>query len=118
MVSGDQWGKDYEEAPIKYAQLGAHELVIFDPEAALGAGQRGRLSLQVYRREADHSFVRVHAGAGPARSDGIDAWLVVVIDGAVARLRVARDAAGVDLVPTAQEQIAALAAEIERLQQR
>jgi hypothetical protein len=34
-VVSDDWKKDYRDAPRKYDQLGARELVIFDPDAAL-----------------------------------------------------------------------------------
>lgn len=45
----------------------------------------------------------VYRGEGPARSDQIDAFLVAQRVGEAVRLRVARDAAGKDLVPTADE---------------
>ena len=101
LVSGDEehparWRKDYEEGPAKYAQLGTSELVVFDPEAGAGRAAGERVPLQVFRRDADGTFVRVYTGAGPARSEELDAWLVVVRQGPVARLRVARDAAGRD----------------------
>jgi Uma2 family endonuclease len=82
IVSGDdqhpdRWRKDYDEAPEKYAQLtqlGAEELVIFDPEAAAGrARDRGRVALQVYRRQPDGTFLRAHAGAGPAETRALGA---------------------------------------------
>lgn len=109
IVSGDEqhperWRKDYDQAPQKYAQLGTRELVIFDPQAALGqARDPQRVALQCYRREADGGFVRVYAGAGPFASSELAAFVVVVTDGTVARLRVARDREGRDLVPTARE---------------
>ncbi|MBI4862305.1 MAG: Uma2 family endonuclease [Candidatus Riflebacteria bacterium] len=104
IVSSDGWQKDYDEGPAKYAQLGTSELVIFDPDAVLGeTRERGRTPLTVYRREPDGAFVRVYAGAGPAGSVELSAWFVAVSDGKVARIRVARDEAGRDLVPTADE---------------
>jgi len=134
VVSGDDehpagWRKDYEEGPAKYAQLGTSELVVFDPQAAAGRVDGRRVPLQVFRRDADDTFVRVYAGAGPAYSKELDAWLVSVRQGPVARLRVARDAAGQELVPTAEEarqaeaearqaaeqEAAALRADLERL---
>ncbi|MBI4700897.1 MAG: Uma2 family endonuclease [Deltaproteobacteria bacterium] len=112
----ERWRKDYDEAPQKYAQLGTRELVIFDPEAAAGRARgEQRTALQVYRRQADGAFVRVHAGAGPSEGREIGAWLTVVHEGPVARLRIARDAAGTDLVRTAEEEVEALRAEIKRL---
>jgi len=108
VVSADEghparWRKDYEAGPRKYAQLGTAELAVFDPDAAVGKVAGGRIPLQVFRRDRDDAFVRVYGGAGPARSEELDAWLVVQRLGPVARLRVARDAAGADLVPTADE---------------
>ncbi len=102
-----RWEKDYEEAPAKYALLGTEELVIFDPEAASGRGSDERVALQLYRRESDGAFVRVYRGAGPTWSEQIDAGLVVVHEGPVARLRLCRDMAGHDLVPTAEEALVA-----------
>ncbi|MGK4002684.1 Uma2 family endonuclease [Sorangium sp. So ce1036] len=103
-IVSDEWKKDYEENPPKYAQLGVRELVIFDPEAALSPDRRGvRVPLQVYRRDADGAFVRVYRGDGPARSEEVDAFLVVGRERGAVRLRIARDAAGADLVPTTEE---------------
>ncbi len=111
-VVSDGWKKDYEDAPLKYAQLGVRELVIFDPDAALHTDPRApgestplppRVALQVYRRDGDGAFVRVYRGEGPAPSDEIGAFLVVRREGGTVRLRIARDADGVDLVPTAEE---------------
>jgi Uma2 family endonuclease len=103
-IVSDDWKKDYEDNPPKYAQLGCRELVIFDPEAALTAERKApRVPLQVYRRDEDGAFVRVYAGDGPARCEEIGAYLVAQREGATVRLRVARDAAGTELVPTAEE---------------
>ena len=107
-VVSEEWKKDYEDGPRKYAQLGARELVIFDPDAV--HHPRGpRVALQVYRRGADDSWTRVAAGAGPVHSVEIDAWLVVVPG---PHLRIARDAAGADLVQTPEEQLLALRREL------
>lgn len=109
IVSGDaehpeRWRKDYDQAPQKYAQLGTRELVIFDPEAALGrARDHQRAALQVYRRQADGAFMRFYCGSGPFASHELAAFLVVATGDGVARLRIARDAQGLDLVPTAAE---------------
>jgi hypothetical protein len=113
-VVSEDWKKDYDEAPLKYAQLGTRELVIFDPDVALSSERRGkRVPLQVYRRDADGAFVRVYAGEGPTPSEELDAFLVVKGDGAAVRLRIARDPSGNDLVPTSEE--AKLAAEEAKL---
>lgn len=48
-IVSEDWKKDYDEAPLKYAQLGAREFVMFDPEVALNLERRGpRVPLQVY----------------------------------------------------------------------
>jgi Uma2 family endonuclease len=103
VVSADDWKKDYEQVPAKYALLGARELVIFDPEAARGVAPGPRVALQVYRREADGSFVRVYVGAGPARVETLGAWVVARASGGVGWLRLTRDGQGEDVVLTARE---------------
>ncbi|HEX2692046.1 MAG TPA: Uma2 family endonuclease [Kofleriaceae bacterium] len=103
-VVSDDWKKDYDEAPLKYAQLGARELVIFDPEIAASSERRGaRVPLQVYRRDADGAFLRIYAGDGPAPSEELDAFLVVKRERGAVRIRIARDASGQDVVPTTEE---------------
>lgn len=99
------WKKDYEQAPAKYAQLGTKELVIFDPEIALNQVKHElRFPLQVYRRDEDGVFARSYAGSGPAYSEQLNAWLVVYQKNGSVRLRLARDALGLDLIPTIAEQ--------------
>jgi Uma2 family endonuclease len=125
-IVSDDWKKDYEEAPLKYAQLGAHELLIFDPEVTLSGERRGpRVPFQVYRRAPDGAFVRVHRGDGPAPSEVLDATFVARREGGAVRLRVARDPEGKDVVPTAEEakraaeeRIRALEAELARARGR
>lgn len=102
-IVSDDWRKDYEEAPAKYWQLGCPELVIFDPDAALGvAPQRERVALHAYRRDADGAFVRVVAD-GPLACAAIDAFFVPVREGNTMRLRIARDALGRDRVGSLAE---------------
>jgi Uma2 family endonuclease len=104
IVSEETWHKDYRDAPKKYAQLGTRELVVYDPEAAAGRARGAeREALHVFRREADSGFVRAYHGAGPARSEELEAWLVVIREGDVATLGVSRDAGGLDLVPTLEQ---------------
>ncbi len=107
------WKKDYREAPNKYEQLGARELIIFDPAAAAAPRLR-RFPLQVYRRTANGAWKRVLAGPGPVHSVELDAWLVVVPG---PRLRIARDPAGRDLVQTPEEQVLALREQVLDLHQ-
>lgn len=106
-VVSEDWKKDYEGNPAKYAQLGTRELVIFDPEAPLEGASKVRVPLQVYRRGEDGAFVRTYRGDGPAWCEEIDAALVVQRDGGAVTLRIARDPDGKDIVPTAEEAHAA-----------
>ena len=117
-VVSDDWREDYEESPAKYALLGATELVIFDPPAARGAVRAPRVPITVYRREDDGSFVRTYAGDGPARLESIGAWAVARPEGGVGWLRLARDAEGNDIVPTASERAEREARRAEQEAQR
>lgn len=118
-----EWKKDYEQSPAKYAQLGTRELVVFDPEAAAGrATDLERVALQLYRRAGDGAFVREHAHAGPVYSEQLGAWLIAHIEDGAARLRVARDETGADLVLSeaeardrAEQEVARLREELARL---
>jgi hypothetical protein len=105
-VVSDDWTKDYDDNPPKYDQLGTRELVLFDPDAAHRPRGR-RVALQVFRRDAAGALVCVASGPGPVHSAELDAWLVVGPD---ARLHIARDAAGTDLVKPAEVQLPELEA--------
>ncbi len=108
------WKKDYLEGPEKYAQLGCRELVLFDPEMVRCAVKNKlREALTVYRKGEDGLFVKVYAGAGPSYSAELNAWLHVRMDGSVARLRIALDAEGKELVPTESERAEAEAKRAE-----
>lgn len=103
IVSSD-WKKDYLEAPEKYAQLGCRELILFDPDVVrFDVKNKLREALTAYRKGEDGLFVKVYAGAGPAFSAELKAWLHVRREGPVARLRIAMDEQGRDLVPTEAE---------------
>ncbi len=116
VVSKD-WRKDYDDNPPKYGHLGAKKLVICDHLHDAHRRQSDRMALQVFRRTADGAFVRVHAGPGPAYSAELGAWLMESGKGAERRLRLARDAAGTDLVLSAEEEVAVLREELARLRQ-
>ncbi len=116
-VVSDDWAKDYVHAPRKYDQLGTRELVVFDPEAVFTPRGR-RVPLQLFRRDAEGALVRVPLGDGPAYSAELDAWLVIQRAVGGARLRIARDAAGTDLVATAEELVVLLRAENAALHAR
>jgi Uma2 family endonuclease len=106
-VVSEDWAKDYVHAPRKYAQLGTRELVVFDPDSER---RNRRVALQLFRRDATGHLVRVAAGAAPVHSEELGAWLVVKPHPGGSRLRIARDPAGLDLVPTMEERANALAA--------
>jgi Uma2 family endonuclease len=99
-VVSDDWRKDYRQAPEKYAQLGAGELFIFD---SVPPPSGGRVPLQHYRRLEDGNFVLTASGQGPFYSPFLDAWVRIVSDGPVTRLRLSLDARGVEMVPTPEE---------------
>ncbi len=113
-VVSDDWAKDYLHAPRKYQQLGTRELVVFDPDAALAPRDR-RVTLQVFRRDEPDDLGPLAAGEAPVHSAELDAWLVVQPDPRGARLRIARDAAGADLVPTSDELVSTLRATLTEL---
>ena len=101
VVSETNPAKDYAVAPDKYAASGVGELWIFDPLLAGPASHGGPLRLQVWRRRDDGDFVRIYAGAGPARSPLLGAWLVATDEGR--RLRVADDELATRFWLTAEE---------------
>ena len=104
-VVSDDWRKDYDQGPQKYAQLGARELLVYDPDAV--ARPRGdRVPLQVFRRAADGQFQRVQVGASGVWLDTLGVWAVVVPTPFAPLLRLAYDAAGAELVPTPAERAA------------
>ncbi|MBI4613188.1 MAG: Uma2 family endonuclease [Planctomycetes bacterium] len=120
-IVSDDWRKDYEEGPEKYAQLGARELVVFDPWAP--RHEPGRNLLQVFHRTDEGLFVRRYAGPGPTYLRTLDVYAVAVGCPAGFRLRLARDPAGRDLIPTTEEaqtaaEEAQAAAEAERNAER
>jgi Uma2 family endonuclease len=101
VVSRDTAKKDYLDAPAKYAASGTTELWVFDPERRGRGWVGGRWALQVWRRSEAGAFRREYAGDGPVYSEALGAWAVVTDGGK--RLRVADDAAGERLWPTAEE---------------
>ena len=100
-VVSTEWKKDYEDNPPKYAQLGARELWLFDPEAPTGHAER--VVLQSYQRQSDGALARVYGGAGPAWSPDLGVYLLPVLLEGRRRVRVSHDADGVRLVPTETE---------------
>jgi hypothetical protein len=101
VVSETNSRKDYVVAPEKYAACGAEELWVFDPLLHGPDTNGGPFLLQVWTRDDRGAFILSYAGEGPARSAVLDAYLIVVDEGQ--KLRIARDPAGTDLWPTAEE---------------
>ncbi len=101
-IVGDDYKKDYREAPADYAAMGVTEAVIFDPWAT--ARSRKRVRWQVFRRVAKKGFVCVETSMEDrVKSVSLGAWIRrVEIDGHV-RLRVGFGERGEELVPTDAE---------------
>jgi hypothetical protein len=76
VVSVNHPYKDYTALQDRYAALGAHELVVFDPLLAGPRSLGGPVPLQLWRREIAGGLERVHFGAAPAYSEVLDAWVV------------------------------------------
>lgn len=108
-IVSNEWNKDYDLAPAKYEELGCQELVVFDPDAALGKTRnRRRKPLTVYRRTAEGRLQKIFEGAGPAWSQQLDLWLLPSREGYSVNLRLSEDEAGARLVPTEEESAIAL----------
>ncbi len=116
-VVSEDWRKDDRDGPPKYAQLGVSELVIFD--ATPTKGRITRFCLQVFRRSADGSFLRVHAGDGPAWSAELEAWIhVEVVGKGAARPFLAEDESGASRIHTHAARLRATQARAEAADQR
>jgi hypothetical protein len=76
VVSANHPYKDYTALQDRYAALGTHELVVFDPLLAGPRSLGGPVPLQLWRREISGGLERVHFGAAPAYSEVLDAWVV------------------------------------------
>lgn len=116
VVSPSTADKDYHEAPVRYARLGARELWVFDPKREGPTDTGGPFLLQVWRLEAGQ-MRRTYAGPGPAPTGELGAWLLVTDDGT--RLRIADDSEGTRLWPTeaeAQRELAAAQSELAERQ--
>ncbi|MGC4114442.1 MAG: Uma2 family endonuclease [Myxococcales bacterium] len=114
-VVSEDWAKDYQDGPAKYALLGCAELVLFDPDAVRGVTKsQSRVPLTVFRRGEDGALARVYSGPGPAYSAQLGCWLRARRDGYAVQLRLSEDEAGVRLVLNRAEAAEAARAEAER----
>ncbi len=108
--------KDYVEAPVAYAELGAKELVLFDPGAKPTSKRRKKFT--VFRR-VSRGLVQVEAThADRVRSRSLGCYLRAVGTGGDLRVRLACGANGDELIPTEAEEIATLRAELAALKRK
>lgn len=76
VVSVNHPYKDYSVLQDRYAALGTHELIVFDPLLSGPVSLGGPVSLQVWRRDIAGGFERIHFESSPAYSQTLDAWLI------------------------------------------
>jgi Putative restriction endonuclease len=100
IVSPGSVEKDYREVPVRYAELGVAELIVFDPRYRKG---RDRVRLQVFRRVRGQ-FVRVAVTSEDrVRSRVLGCWVRSVGRGEHVRLRLGTGERGDALFPTEAE---------------
>ena len=96
--------KDYDEAIVRYAQLGVPEVVIFDPSPRAGRGSSRRVPFQIFRQIKGQGLVRVEASTEDRiKSKVLGCWLRRVGSEQDLRLRLATGKLGETLVPTDHE---------------
>jgi hypothetical protein len=76
IVSANHPYKDYAAIQDRYAAMGTHELIVFDPLLAGPKALGGPVPLQLWRRDDTRSFDRIHFGSGPVHSEVLDAWVI------------------------------------------
>lgn len=91
--------KDYSWVHEGYAELGAAELLVFDPLLVGPKSLGGPVSLQLWRRDVSGAFERVYFGNEQVYSHALDAWLRA--DGRA--LCISEDRAGTRPWPTLEE---------------
>jgi Uma2 family endonuclease len=115
-VVSDDVDKDYVAGPMRYAEIGVQELVIYDPEPERG---QDRVRWQVYRRREGELRLEDHGDGDRVRCEVLGCWLRVVPDDADRPLvRVALGTDGDDLFPTADEAREAAERELEQLKRK
>ncbi len=104
--------KDYAAAPLRYAELGVRELVVFDPHWRESAR---RVCWQVYRRTRRGDFLQVAStNDDRVRSAVLRCWLRRTGEGVDTRLRLATGRRGIELVRTPEEELEHLRATLAR----
>ncbi len=99
-IVSDDVEKDYEVGPVRYAEAGVRELIIFDPTEG-----PGRLRWQVYVRDAEGDLAQTIATTEdrvPCQVLGCHLRCVEGVDGQP-RVRLGVGPEGEELVPTAEE---------------
>ena len=102
-VVSQDWRKDYDHAPEKYADLGVEELVVFDPWPETRPHDRG-LAFRHYRRE-NGVFQRRLTAERAVQSSVLGVWIVAVPSKDGVRLRLASPTVA-DLLPSPMERLA------------
>jgi len=97
--------KDYGWVHEGYAEMGALELLVFDPQLFGPKSLGGPVCFQLWRRDVSGAFERVYVGNEPVYSSVLDAWFSV--DGR--SLNISDDRAGQRRWPTLEEAAAAQA---------
>jgi hypothetical protein len=110
VVSTNHPNKDYLAIQDRYAALGTHELILFDPLLAGPKSLGGPVALQLWRRDAGRGFDRLCFGDEPVYSEVLDAWIIA----AGRTLFIADDRAGTRRWQTEAERSHARAESLER----
>jgi hypothetical protein len=76
IVSANHPYKDYVALQDRYAAMGTHELIVFDPLLAGPKSLGGPVPLQLWRRDPSRAFERIHFGDAPVYSEVLDAWVI------------------------------------------
>ncbi len=98
-IVSDDVAKDYELGPVRYAEAGVRELIIFDPFDG-----PGRVRWQVYARDAHGELVRVQATqADRVPCQVLGCHLRWVEEDGQPRVRLGQGPRGDELVLTAEE---------------
>ena len=104
-VVSDDAHKDYVLGPMRYAEIGVDELIIYDPEPETS---RDGVRWQVYRRRDGELLLEARSDGDRVASEVLGCHLRLVDHGGHPLVRLGKGPNGDDLVPTADEEIAEL----------